>query len=584
MAQKGKADIIIETKDKGSKNISKLQRGLKGLSTVAKKTGSALKAAFVPVTVALGAVTTGMGIAIAKASDLEETSSKFGTVFAGNIDMANKAVQTLTKSYAMSTQEARLHLSSLQDLLVPMGMNADKAAVMSNEVVKLAADLGSFNNLPTEQVMMDIQSALVGNFETMKKYGVVLNESRTKQAAMNMKLWDGKGALDASIKAQVAYQLILDGSQAAVGDMIRTSDGFANTFKLLKARTSDVVAEIGVQLIPIARDLARTMIGVVEKIGVAIKSAIYLFTNWGEATVIFKELWDIALDGMKTNFQNFLNIFMAGGEAITLFMQGRFIEAIATAKEAFEEHNRAAIEGYVAVRDAAFKHFDEISKKADKASKIKIKETIKTNKALAKEDTEDKKKQKEREEWLADAKKNVWSNLTSAFTSLSKLFGDKARAVFETMKVAAIAETTINTYKGVTAAIASMAGAGPIGWIAGGIKAAAILAGGLANVAKISAQNMEFGGIIPGSPGGTLIRAGEKGKAEGILPFEGEGAERLADMGLGATTINMYIDNLFADDEVPQRLAEQIDEALENRRRRGESVFGSGLTTQIALG
>ena len=121
----------------------------------------------------------------------------------------------------MSQEEAKRYLSSVQDLLVPMGVAADKAAVLSHEVVKLSADLGSFSNLPTERVMLDIQSALVGNFETMKKYGVVLKETVVSEKALAMGLAETKQELTAGHKAQAAYALMVEGSAAAIGDMQR---------------------------------------------------------------------------------------------------------------------------------------------------------------------------------------------------------------------------------------------------------------------------------------------------------------------------------------------------------------------------
>ena len=105
------------------------------------------------------------------------TSKKIGFSFGDLTDTANQWARNLVDNYAMSTREARFYLSAMQDLLVPMGMNADAAAKMSYEVAKLSADLASFNNMRTEDVMRDIQSALVGNFETMKKYGAVFKKN-----------------------------------------------------------------------------------------------------------------------------------------------------------------------------------------------------------------------------------------------------------------------------------------------------------------------------------------------------------------------------------------------------------------------
>ena len=193
------------------------------------------------------------------ASDLEEVASKFNVVFAGQVPLAEKWSKTLVDSYAMSTRESKQYLSSVQDLLVPMGMQANAAGKLSNEIVKLSADLGSFNNLPTAKVMDDIQSALVGNYETMKKYGVVLNATVVQERALAMGLADTKDALTAGQKAQAAYALMVEGSTAAIGDMARTSDSYANQVKQLEANIEDLKAMFGTKLLPVVTDIVKQM-------------------------------------------------------------------------------------------------------------------------------------------------------------------------------------------------------------------------------------------------------------------------------------------------------------------------------------
>jgi len=98
----------------------------------------------------------------------------------------------------------------------------------------------------------------------MKKYGVVLNESTVKQEAMNMGMYSGKGNLDASIKAQAAFNLVLKGTTAAQGDTIRTQDSFANIQKRLSASLEDQAAELGTLLIPSFQNLGLAMLGSAE--------------------------------------------------------------------------------------------------------------------------------------------------------------------------------------------------------------------------------------------------------------------------------------------------------------------------------
>jgi len=196
---------------------------------------------------------------ITAASDLQETTSKFNVVFADQITIAQQWSKTLVDGYAMSTRESRQYLSSIQDLLVPMGMVSKEAGKMSFEVVKLAADLGSFNNVPTAKVMDDIQSGLVGNYETMKKYGVILNATTVQEKAMAMGLAETKNSLTAADKAQAAYTIMVKGSKAAIGDMARTSGDYANTLKQMKAAIEDLEAGLGILLLPTLTEVTKAV-------------------------------------------------------------------------------------------------------------------------------------------------------------------------------------------------------------------------------------------------------------------------------------------------------------------------------------
>jgi hypothetical protein len=244
---------------KGARGFDKMRQSLADLDQSSKLTLGNLKEISLATTAMAAATAAAITALIVKsinaASDLAEVTSKFGVVFDGQMGRAESWSKELVDGYAMSTREAKFYLSSVQDLLVPMGMAADQAGNMSNQVVRLSADLGSFNNLPTAQVMDDIQSALVGNYETMKKYGVVINAANVEANALRMGLAGTKDELTASHKAQAAYQLMVEGSAAAIGDMARTMDGYANQTKRYHAIIEDLTAGLGERLLPVAADV-----------------------------------------------------------------------------------------------------------------------------------------------------------------------------------------------------------------------------------------------------------------------------------------------------------------------------------------
>jgi len=223
------------------KEATKMSNKFQGL-------GGVLKVAF--ASAAIYKFTQGIKEAAKAASDLEEQTAKFKTVFRGSLGEANQDVKNLTDNFAMSEREAKEYMAAVQDLLVPMGMMRSDAAGLSGEIVKLSADLGSFNNMPTADVMHNIESAMTGQYRAIRKYGVVLRDSDVRQRAVNDGLADSADKVTALQKATTAYKMILEQTADAQGDMARTSDSFANTMKRLNAQMEDFKATIGKYIIP----------------------------------------------------------------------------------------------------------------------------------------------------------------------------------------------------------------------------------------------------------------------------------------------------------------------------------------------
>lgn len=180
-----------------------------------------------------------------KAGDLNEALSKQATVFRGLEKEVNRYNDTLTESYGLSRREAAQFTSTIQDTLVPLGLAREKAGEMSFEVVKLARDLASFNNLPTEQVVRDIQSAMVGNSETVRKYGVSINQASIVQKALEDGLIATKNELTPTTKALATLKLVMEGSTDAMGDFERTSDSFNNQLVVVGTSWEDFQAALG---------------------------------------------------------------------------------------------------------------------------------------------------------------------------------------------------------------------------------------------------------------------------------------------------------------------------------------------------
>jgi hypothetical protein len=238
----GKAIIELSLSDSQiGKQIDRLRGRLKALGSHVTRfgkagiaAGGAIVAAFVP--------------AISAASNMQEVMGKFDTVFGAQ----SKAVKQWGDEYASQVGRSQRQLAEFlagnQDLFVPLGFEAGQATELSKQVTKLAIDLASFNNQTDADAMRDLQAALTGSGETMKKYGVIVNEAAVKQELLNTGINPTAATEQQKVMGRLA--IIMRGTTAAQGDAIRTAGSFANQMKALKGEAENLAVAIGNAVLP----------------------------------------------------------------------------------------------------------------------------------------------------------------------------------------------------------------------------------------------------------------------------------------------------------------------------------------------
>lgn len=186
------------------------------------------------------------------ASDAQETMSMFDVVFRDNAAFAAKWGDAFAESVGRSRIEVKKWMAGLQDTFVPLGFARDRAMELSQSLVTLAVDVGSFKNAMSDTEVIDsITSALVGNHEAVRKYGVIITEAALKQEALITGIKKNFNNLTNLEKVQLRYNLIMKGTVDAQGDAIRTASGYANQVKRLEGNVADLKVVLGKQLLPV---------------------------------------------------------------------------------------------------------------------------------------------------------------------------------------------------------------------------------------------------------------------------------------------------------------------------------------------
>lgn len=335
-------------------------------------------------TAGIGAALDGIGNSIELASDKAEAASKVNILFGESADVVTAASEGAAQSVGLSSGAYLTAAGNVGNLVTNMGIAGPAAADMSVDIVQLAADMGSFNNLPTDQAVEAIGAAFRGETEPIRAFGVMLSDATIKAKALELGLYDGTGALDDSAKATATYQLILEKTSNAQGDFARTSEGLANSQKIANARVEeawtrvgDVLAPIAAQIVPMLADGMEALVGFIEDVVVAVSTWAddnreLLDTLSGIGDVIFGALqtafgWLMDIIGeLGYRFGGLIGLFidLAGaivdlGAAIAAVMRGDFDAAGNHAQLALERIQGFQENVQRAIGDAARRTADE---------------------------------------------------------------------------------------------------------------------------------------------------------------------------------------------------------------------------------
>ncbi len=227
----------------------------KHVKTRMERMGGSIRKAGLAFT-AFGAVGLAVGGMLVKAaSDAEESRAKFDTVFGFMADDVAEWAETTSRAMQRSRNDFIEWLAALQDTFVPLGFARDEAAAFAKTLVELTVDVASFQNVAEADVLRDFQSAIVGNHETVRKYGIIITEASLQQEILNNKWAESKAEITDAMKVQGRLNLIMAGTTDAQGDAIRTADSFANTARALTSQLSDMAADLGANLLPMLSQL-----------------------------------------------------------------------------------------------------------------------------------------------------------------------------------------------------------------------------------------------------------------------------------------------------------------------------------------
>lgn len=183
-------------------------------------------------------------------SEVEEMQNKFDVVFQGMTEDVENWAKSYSDSIGRSTSAIKTYLADQQNLLVGFGMTRQEGFELSKQMTTLALDLASFANLDEDAAVNAMAKAVMGESESAKTLGAILNDTTRAEAIRTLGLNGTYESLDQLTKMQVNYQAILNQSPDAIGDCERSLGSYQSTLKQTQAKLTDIKTLIGQFFMP----------------------------------------------------------------------------------------------------------------------------------------------------------------------------------------------------------------------------------------------------------------------------------------------------------------------------------------------
>ena len=237
--------------DKISKSMSKLGKSGKSIDNIANKLQKLGKSILsIAVISKIGTLISG---AISEMNNYIEANNLFsvsmGSFYEEAYDWANKVNDKLGIDPAEFMKAEGIFMAMARGL----GITNEQAYKLSKGMTELSYDLSSFMNIPIEEALTKMKSALAGEIEPLRAVGISVTQATLQEKALALGITENVNAMTDAEKSLLRYKVILDSmkNMGAVGDLAKTIESPANALRILQMQLTQLARAIGSLFIPI---------------------------------------------------------------------------------------------------------------------------------------------------------------------------------------------------------------------------------------------------------------------------------------------------------------------------------------------
>lgn len=216
--------------------------------------------------VSLKAIAEYLGNAVAKFNDFYEATDLFHNAMGNLSGEADTLISKMQGLLGVDPTKAMTYMATIQSLGTSFGLTSDKAYVLSKNLTQLAYDEGSYWNKDVAETFTAMSSAISGEIEPIRRFGIDLTQARLQQELLALGFNKQVSSLSQADKAVLRYIAIMKQTANVQGNLAQTIQSPANQIKILKAQLDMLAKSVGSLLYPALKSILPPLIAAVQLI------------------------------------------------------------------------------------------------------------------------------------------------------------------------------------------------------------------------------------------------------------------------------------------------------------------------------
>lgn len=184
--------------------------------------------------------------------DYTETVNLFNVSFGKGIEGLNQYYEQaisfqerLEEKLGVNIEESMRYQALFNSMTKSMGLSANYAYTLSENMTKLGYDLASLYNIDPTSAMTKLRAGLAGQTEPLRELGLDITEQSLKPVAESLGIDRSIRNMSQAEKAVLRYIAVLRQATIAQGDFARTMDSPANQLRIFNAQVTAFKRNMG---------------------------------------------------------------------------------------------------------------------------------------------------------------------------------------------------------------------------------------------------------------------------------------------------------------------------------------------------